>query len=355
MRKRRYYNTGKYDMIGEDSWTSKSKYASPRIVFINTVEDLNSCIGHFVGIKYKCVICGKIEYIPRFRKENINNISKFLCKQCMHREMSSSHPEWQTKGQEAYTAKTGYDNPMSDPKTLKKIQESYSKNHNGYGMNQSPEDRARIRQQHIDHPEWFHNNKLFYYGIGFDSMWELAIWIYAKDHNEFIIREPFMISLINKPENHVIPDFWYKNGLLEIKGHHLSKIVDGKLTFMNSYNPNDMSGVDKLNTLLAYNCDIYRRSQMYRYLSYVNKIYGTNYLKLFYKSNTNNPSYSATDNKCHYSKPVNIGKGLTPFDLNVNDTIYAKPNGFGVVPYDIMLSKPIEVKSEKSVTYAVDY
>ena len=33
-------------------------------------------------------------------------------------------------------------------------------------------------------------SKINYYGIRFDSKWELAIWIYAKDHNEYILREP---------------------------------------------------------------------------------------------------------------------------------------------------------------------
>ena len=39
-------------------------------------------------------------------------------------------------------------------------------------------------------PNW----KYLYYGITFQSSWELAVWIYCIDHNIPIIRDPCMFE-----------------------------------------------------------------------------------------------------------------------------------------------------------------
>lgn len=56
----------------------------------------------------------------------------------------------------------------------------------------------------------------------FDSSWELALWIYAKDHNEEIEREPqAFIYEFNGEKHRYYPDFKYKGQFVEIKGNHL--------------------------------------------------------------------------------------------------------------------------------------
>lgn len=64
--------------------------------------------------------------------------------------------------------------------------------------------------------------KKYRYGnITFDSSWELALWIYAKDCNEEIEREPCYFEYEYNGATHTyIPDFRYKGKLLEIKGDH---------------------------------------------------------------------------------------------------------------------------------------
>lgn len=60
-----------------------------------------------------------------------------------------------------------------------------------------------------------------YENMNFASSWELALWIYAKDHNEFIEKEPVVLNYtVNDVVHHYIPDFKYKNQLVEIKGDH---------------------------------------------------------------------------------------------------------------------------------------
>ncbi len=67
-----------------------------------------------------------------------------------------------------------------------------------------------------------------YESESFDSSWELALWIYAKDHNEEIERESccFEYEFENK-RHHYFPDFKYKGELLELKGDYL---IDQKRT-----------------------------------------------------------------------------------------------------------------------------
>lgn len=53
----------------------------------------------------------------------------------------------------------------------------------------------------------------------FDSSWELALWIYAIDHNEVIIRCPITLEYVANNKTHIyVPDFLYKGQLIEIKG-----------------------------------------------------------------------------------------------------------------------------------------
>lgn len=47
-----------------------------------------------------------------------------------------------------------------------------------------------------------------YEGLNFDSSWELAVWIYAKDHNLDIEREPVMLEYeVNGKVKKYFPDF----------------------------------------------------------------------------------------------------------------------------------------------------
>jgi len=82
----------------------------------------------------------------------------------------------------------------------------------GYrGVEQTPE------LEHKKHKKYFYEN------IMFDSSYELAIWIYAKDHNEEIIRGegvPSFKYYYNNKQHWYHPDFLYKNELLEIKSSY---------------------------------------------------------------------------------------------------------------------------------------
>ena len=61
----------------------------------------------------------------------------------------------------------------------------------------------------------FRTHKYKYDGISFDSSWELALWIYAKEHNESIQRTPCRLTYYcNNKRHYYFPDFLYKGMLI---------------------------------------------------------------------------------------------------------------------------------------------
>ena len=58
-----------------------------------------------------------------------------------------------------------------------------------------------------------------YDGIVFDSSWELALWIYCKDHGEEIEKNPVKYEYFFEDKKYYyIPDFKYRGKIIEIKG-----------------------------------------------------------------------------------------------------------------------------------------
>lgn len=59
-------------------------------------------------------------------------------------------------------------------------------------------------------------------GEHFDSSWELMFWIYCKEHNKSIKREPFQFKFYCDGVEHTYyPDFLCDNEIIEIKGNHM--------------------------------------------------------------------------------------------------------------------------------------
>lgn len=81
--------------------------------------------------------------------------------------------------------------------------------------------------------------KYCYNGLYFDSSLELALYIYAINNNEEIIRSPIRLEYVyNNIKHYYFPDFLYKGVLIEIKGDHL---LDDDNNLKDGYN----SGISK--------------------------------------------------------------------------------------------------------------
>jgi len=190
------------------------------------------------------------------------------------------------------------------------------------------------------HPSFYYN----YYGIYFDSSWELAVWIYCIDNNIPIIRCPITLRYIgpNKEYHYYIPDFMINGQLVEIKGNQFVK-SDGTHYF--PYNKKKVNGVwipltkeekEYMDNLyeLRHHCGLingveyWLETDCYKYIAYCN-IAHPGWNKIFLSNNPNNPSYS------RYTYILQT-KGLTPYDIDIDvKDKYVDIGGIGITPFDI--------------------
>lgn len=121
--------------------------------------------------------------------------------------------------------------------------------------------------------------KYMYDNEFFDSSWELALWIYAHDHNENIIHEPrsFKYEFDGK-SFYYYPDFTYKGQLLEIKGEHF---FNGEY-MCNPYDHTlDAKFEAKHKCGMSNGVVFWGQDDVQFALDYVNTKYTKDYLKLF--------------------------------------------------------------------------
>ena len=126
------------------------------------------------------------------------------------------------------------------------------------------------------HPYSAHYRYDNYY---FDSAWELALWIYAKDHNEEILREPESFEFQHNGKIFkYIPDFKYLGNLIEVKGDHFFE--DQKM--INPYDRSlDEIANAKYQCALQHGVKFFLKKDIQKYLDYIQSQYGLTYLNNF--------------------------------------------------------------------------
>lgn len=120
-----------------------------------------------------------------------------------------------------------------------------------------------------------------YNGISFDSSWELAVYIYAIDHNMNIERAPVAIEYEHNGIIHnYIPDFRINGKLVEIKSDHF--FLDGKM--INPYNRlEDDIFEAKHQCMIENNVEIWKYEEIKLILKYLEEKYSKNWLNHFIK------------------------------------------------------------------------
>jgi len=183
--------------------------------------------------------------------------------------------------------------------------------------------------------------KYNYYGIYFDSSWELAVWIYCIDNNISIIRNPCTFNYTDSKGNirSYIPDFMINGQLVEVKGDHYFK-PDGTMVF--PYNKLHHNSKEFTLEEKEFMDDLYERKHqcglsnnvlfltnkdILPYINYCNNKY-PNWNILFRKDNIFNPSYYI------YTIPLYNNNGITPYDIKKNDK-YIDIKSKGITPFDI--------------------
>ena len=207
-------------------------------------------------IKFKCIRCGKIEIK---RDVSIEKLSELVCGPCLRKEGTfKAHGSytWNNPNKRKATCveKYGVDNPAKLDKNKQILRDRantdfYEKRQekirqtclNKYGVDNVA--KSEISKQHaretcmkkygVSHPmktpEGFKKvawKNIFYDNEYFDSSWELAYWIWCKNHKLSIARNHQGFLLSNG--SYFYPDFIVDGNLVEIKGDHLKKIESFK-------------------------------------------------------------------------------------------------------------------------------
>ena len=127
--------------------------------------------------------------------------------------------------------------------------------------------------------------KYKYQGIYFDSSWELAVWIYAKDHGESIEREPCTFEYVVDGTIHkYYPDFKYNGKIIEIKGPQLYN-ENGEIRKGFKKNEKLDSLIRaKIKCAFENKVEIWGQFKLQPYLKYVKETYGPNFLQQYHTS-----------------------------------------------------------------------
>lgn len=132
---------------------------------------------------------------------------------------------------------------------------SYSKS--SFWKNKSEEELEKIIHKR--------SKRYTYEGVGFDSSWEVAFYIYCKDNNLKIEREKTILQYEdeNKILHKYLVDFTIGNELYEIKSDYLLASEDR----------------NKLECMKKNNVNIINKEKIKKYIKYVEEKYGKNYIK----------------------------------------------------------------------------
>lgn len=122
-------------------------------------------------------------------------------------------------------------------------------------------------------------SKYYYDNLYFDSSWELATWIYCKDHNIAIERLPVRIAYnVNNEQHYYYPDFKINGVLVEIKGDYL--IENNQLKKI--YKSQDEKLLYAKSLCMQQNgIKIYTSKDLVEIKDYITTTYGKDYLKRF--------------------------------------------------------------------------
>lgn len=191
------------------------------------------------------------------KSDKIKNKIKQTCKQNNGCEYPSQLKKFIKKREITNIRKYGSISPMNNETIFNKWKKSLFE-HFGYTS---------------VHPKHLYYNKIY-----FDSSWELAYYIWLKDHNidfEYQPKEHFIYSYNNKIHEYE-PDFKVNGVFIEIKGEHFFK--EGKMICPYDRKSDGLYEA-KHQCMLANNIKIITDCSMY--LSYIDDKYGKYYLKQF--------------------------------------------------------------------------
>lgn len=179
----------------------------------------------------------------------------------------------EAKIRETCLAKYGFENPAQSEMVKQKINDSMIK-HFGCHNSQDPECRKRMRTRYT------------YENIKFDSSYEIAFYIWNKDHGINVERcyDSFEYEVNGKIHKY-FPDFKINDSYYEIKGEHLITQDRQHLIDPHKHSITDETEA-KMQCIRKNNIEIVDKDKIIFYIKYVKQKYGQNYIKQFKNKGT---------------------------------------------------------------------
>lgn len=259
-------------------------------------------------ISYKCNECGKIETISLDRFLQYSNV---LCRTCnikTHLDYAALIKQRTLKQRESIKEKYGVNNswqcPNSSEKRNKATNTAESKKKKSETFKKHTREFKELQKQKTEetiitkygslknfYEERYKNysktclekygvsnyrilcraKHIIFDSISFDSKWELAFYLYHKNNNDTIVREPVKLEFVHDGTTHFcFPDFSVNGQLYEIKGDYF-------FTENGMINPYDRSQDElynaKYNCMIANNVKFVKYEEIKDMLNYLPKEY----------------------------------------------------------------------------------
>lgn len=289
----------------------------------STLDEIEKRYGHRCSLKNEAVLqkskdknLAKLGVEFPLQNKAIQEITRDRYQEKTGFRFPLQNPEAKEKQKQNNILKFGVDNPMKVPEIQEKNRKTKFERYGDENYNNHP--KAVSTKINL-YGRVFNNTKLQYFdGEKFDSRWELALWIYAKDHNIPIQKysgDGFKYS-VNGVEHAYYPDFIYNGEIVEVKGDHF---VNDQGVLINPFSDDNKQQERfkiKQEIALKNGIKFLYYEDMIPILQYVEERYGKSYLKLWGMTKdsfpfnreilTNDPGDTSLINKFH--KSIYYGK-----------------------------------------------
>lgn len=270
-----------------------SKLFSEELVFIQKIEETEKYQISKQNFSYFCENCGQLHTRNMYMYLKIYNYTQLFCKDCLTKISNQRRQKtciekygvdnirksekYKEHCKQVHLEKYGVENISQAKEIKKKKEQTYLEHFGVKNPKQSKEVKEKTRQtwlsktsEEIRNIRRKASKRYTYQNEQFDSSWELAFYIYCKDHNKKVLRETKSFSFTaNNRIHYFFPDFEVDGKLFEIKG-------DQFLTKYNTWKDPFNTHLDTLyeakhQCALQNNVTILYSKDCQKYLDYVTK------------------------------------------------------------------------------------
>lgn len=219
----------------------------------------------------------------RYGNENYNNSARIT--ETWKNKSEEEKVKIVTNRKRTLKRKYGKENYVNVEKARETIEKHFGSAEKFYEQRKEKIKATNLKRFGAESPMQNHNirvkaqKRYTYENQYFDSSWELAVWIWAKENSKKIVREPCSFSYeCNGTIHQYFPDFSINDELFEVKGDQFFE--NEKMICPWNRKQDDVYEA-KHQCMLAHNVHIWKRENVKEALDYVQKTHGRKFLESF--------------------------------------------------------------------------